>query len=150
MFNNSDETIKRELKLYIGDWYKLNIKNKIQLSCTTFFAKYGSLALYDYYTKIIFIIDHKQLQFDKNYGCILIGIPEKPDGALYDHECFWIYDDKMIEFNQLIKIEISCGSLYQMNQMKMDFRVNQQRYTMTIYQIRRGVLPNIKPSIFFR
>ena len=36
----------------------------------------------------------------------------------------------LIEFNELVKIEISCGSLYQMNQMKMNLRVKQQIYTM--------------------
>ena len=42
-----DEAIIGELKLYIEDWEKLIINNKSQLSCTMFFAKYGSLALYD-------------------------------------------------------------------------------------------------------
>ena len=53
-----------------------------------FFAKYGSLALYDEDLEKLFIIDHKQLQFDKNDGWTLIGIPEKPDGTLVDHEYF--------------------------------------------------------------
>ena len=29
----------------------------------------------------------------------------------------------LIEFNQLIKIEMLCGGLYQMNQMEMNLRV---------------------------
>ena len=41
----------------------------------------------------IFIIDHEQLQFDKNAGWTLIGIPEKEDGTLSDHEYFFIHDD---------------------------------------------------------
>ena len=41
----------------------------------------------------IFIIDHKELQFDKNYGWTFIGIPEKPDGTFSDHEYFCIHDD---------------------------------------------------------
>ena len=56
----------------------------------------------------------------------------------------------LIELNQLIKIEISCGSLYHMNLMKMNLRVKQLIYTMTRYRIRRGLLPNIQPSILFR
>ena len=56
-------------------------------------CKNGSLALYDEDEKKRFIIDHKQLQFDKSYGWNLIGIPKKPDGALYYHEYFCIHDD---------------------------------------------------------
>ena len=41
-----------------------------------FLEKYVSLALYDEEMKKI-IIDHKQLQFDKNDGWNLIWIPEK-------------------------------------------------------------------------
>ena len=58
-----------------------------------FIEKYGSLALYDEDMKKIFIIDHKKLQFDKNYGWTLIGIPEKPDGTLSNNEYFCIHDD---------------------------------------------------------
>ena len=47
LFPNTDEAITRELKMYIGEWKKNNIKNKRQVSKTTFLAKYGSLALYD-------------------------------------------------------------------------------------------------------
>ena len=36
-----------------------------------------------------------------------------------------------------------------MNQMKMNLRVSQQRYTMTRSKIRRGVLPKNQPSILF-
>ena len=79
--------------MYIEDWVKLNIKNKRQLSCTMFLEKYGSLALYDEDLEKIFIIDHEQLQFDKNAGWTLIGIPEKEDGTLSDHEYFCIHDD---------------------------------------------------------
>ena len=56
----------------------------------------------------------------------------------------------LIEFNQLIKIDISCGSLYQMNWMKMNLNVKQQIYTMTRSKIRIGLRPNIKPSILFK
>ena len=41
----------------------------------------------------IFIIDHEQLQFYKTDGWTLIGIPEKEDGTLSDHEYFFIHDD---------------------------------------------------------
>ena len=58
LFHNSDEAIFIGLKLYIEDWVKLNIKSKIQLSCTMFLEKYGSLALYDEDMDKIFIIDH--------------------------------------------------------------------------------------------
>ena len=40
-----------------------------------------------------FIIDHEQLQLDKNAGWTLIGISEKPNGTLSDHEYFCIHDD---------------------------------------------------------
>ena len=40
-----------------------------------------------------FIIDHGKLQFDKNAGCNLFQICNKPDGTLYDHETFFINDD---------------------------------------------------------
>ena len=71
----------------------LNFKNKSQLSCTMFLAKYGSLDLYDEYLEKIFIIDHGQLKFDKNSGWNLIGIPKKTDGTLSDHEYFFIHYD---------------------------------------------------------
>ena len=51
-----------------------------------FIAKNGSLDIYYEDMEKRFIIDHEQLQFDKNSGWTLIGIPDKPDGALYDHE----------------------------------------------------------------
>ena len=58
-----------------------------------FLEKYGSLDPYDDDLKKIFIIEHKKLKFDKNYGWTLIGIPEKPDGNLSYHEYFCIHDD---------------------------------------------------------
>ena len=79
LFQDSDEAIIRELKFYIEDWGKLNIKNKSQLLCAMFIEKYGILDLYDEDMEKIFIIYHKQLESDKNAGCNLIGIPEKPD-----------------------------------------------------------------------
>ena len=94
------------MKFYTEDWGKLNIKNKSQLSCTMFLAKYSSLDLYDEYLEKIFIIDHEQLKFDKNVGWTLIGIPEKPDVTLSGHEYFAFMVIYLIEFNQLIKIEI--------------------------------------------
>ena len=66
-----------------------------------------ALALYDEDLKKRFIIDHEQLQFDKNDGWTLIGIPEKEEGTLSDHEYFLFMMIYLIEFNQLIKIEIS-------------------------------------------
>ena len=71
----------------------MNIKNKSQVSCNMFFAKYGSLALYDEYLEKIFIIDHERLKFDKNARWNLIGIPDKPDGNFSDREYFCIHDD---------------------------------------------------------
>ena len=70
MFQNSDEVILRELKLYVEDWEKLNIKNKIQFFHTMFLSRYVSS------------------------GCNLFGICYKPDGLLSDHETFCIYDDQ--------------------------------------------------------
>ena len=58
-----------------------------------FLAKHDSLDLYDEDTEKIIIIDHKQLKFDKNSGWTLIGISEKPDVYLLDHEYLCITDD---------------------------------------------------------
>ena len=58
-----------------------------------FLANYGSLALYADNMEKIFIIDHKQLKFDKKGGWDLFGIVNKSDGTLYDHETFFIHDD---------------------------------------------------------
>ena len=55
-------------------------------------AKYDSLDLYDENLKEIFIIDHEQSQFDKNDKWNLIGIPEKLDGTLSNHDYFCIHD----------------------------------------------------------
>ena len=57
-----------------------------------FLAKYGSLDIYDEDIEKLFIIDHKQLQFDTKYEWTLIGIPEKPDGTLVNHKYFCIHD----------------------------------------------------------
>ena len=43
--------------------------------------------------KKTFIIDHGELQFDKNSGWILIGVYEEPDGYLSDHKYFFFHDD---------------------------------------------------------
>ena len=96
LFQNSDEVIIRELKLYVEDREKLNIKNKSQLSRTLFMEKYGSLDLYDEDLVKMFLVDHEQLQFDKNSGWTLIGIHKKPDGFLSDHEYFCIHDDLFV------------------------------------------------------
>ena len=53
-----------------------------------FLAKYGSLDLYHEDLNKIFIIDHEQLEFNKNAGWNLIGIPEKPDATLSDRDYF--------------------------------------------------------------
>ena len=58
--------------------------------------KYGSLDLYDEDLVKMFLVDHEQLQFDKNTGWNLIGIHEKPDGSLSDNEYFCIHDDLFV------------------------------------------------------
>ena len=58
-----------------------------------FLEKYGSMSLYDEDLDKRCIIDHEQLQFDKNSGWTLIGIPEKPGITLLYNEFFWIHDD---------------------------------------------------------
>ena len=70
----------------------MNLKNKSQLSFTMFLAKYGSLDPYGEDMEKRLIIDHKQLEFDKNEGWTLIGIPDKPHGPLSDTEYFSIHD----------------------------------------------------------
>ena len=79
--------------MYIEEREKLNIKNKIQLSCTIFLAKYGSLDLYYSDMEKIFIISHEQLEINKNAVWTLIEIPEKPDGTFSGGECFSIRGD---------------------------------------------------------
>ena len=49
--------------------------------------------LHDEYMEKSFVIDHKQLQFDKNYGWTLFVICDKPDGTFSGHETFFIHDD---------------------------------------------------------
>ena len=55
-------------------------------------SKYGSLDLYDEHREKRFIIDHETLEFDKNAGLTLIGIPIKPDRTLSFHEYFYIHN----------------------------------------------------------
>ena len=55
----------------------MHIKNKSQVSKTMFLEKYGTLDLYDEDLEKGFIIEHKQLEFDKTDGWTLIGMPEK-------------------------------------------------------------------------
>ena len=129
---------------------KMYIENKIQVSKAIVLAKYGIMALYDEDTEKIFIIDQKQLQFDKTDGWTLIGIPEKEDRLFLIESIFLHMMIYLIKFNQLIKIEVSCESLYQMNPMKIKLKVKQHRYNMTRSKIRRAVLPNIQPRILFR
>ena len=93
LFQNSDEVIIRELKLYIEYWGKLNIKNKSQLSSTMFLARYGSLDQYDEYLEKIFIIDHEQLKLDKHTGWTFIEMRGKSNGTFSDHDYFCIRDD---------------------------------------------------------
>ena len=115
-----------------------------------FLAKYDNLALYDIDMGKISIIDHEQLPFDKNSGWALIGNPEEPDSSLLDHEYFSFMMTYCIEFNQLIRENNSCGNFYQINQMKMNKIVKQQRYMITRSKRRRGLLPKNHPSILFR
>ena len=74
-------------------WGKLNTKNKIQLSCTIFLTKYGSLDIYDEYLEKYSLLTTISYNLIKNDGYNLIGIPEKPDGTLCDHEYFYIHYD---------------------------------------------------------
>ena len=58
-----------------------------------FLSKYFSLVLYGEYVKKIFIIDHEELQFDKNVGWTLLGINNEPNGLMSDHDYFFINED---------------------------------------------------------
>ena len=80
-----------------------------------FLAKYGSLALYDEDLEKIFIIDHEQLEFDKTDGWALIGIPEKEDGSVYDHEYFCIHDYLFDIIKSTHQDQIFCRSFHLMN-----------------------------------
>ena len=79
--------------MYIEQLEKTHIKNKSQVSKTMFLAKYGSLDLYDEDLEKSFIIYYEQLEFDITDGWTLIGITDKEDGTLSDHEYFCIHDD---------------------------------------------------------
>ena len=91
---------------------KTHIKNKSQVTKTMFLAKYGILALYDEYLEKRFIKDHKQLQFDKNDVWTLIGIPEKEDGTLSNHEYFCIHDDLFDRIKSTHQDQTFCGSFH--------------------------------------
>ena len=80
-----------------------------------FLAKYGSLDLYDEDLEKIFIIYHEQLQFDKTDGWTLIGIPEKEDGILSDHEYFCIHDDMFDIIKSTDQDQTFCGIFHLMN-----------------------------------
>ena len=43
--------------------------------------------------KKIFLIDHEILEFNKTYGWNLIGIHQKEDAILSDHDYFFFHDD---------------------------------------------------------
>ena len=58
-----------------------------------FLAKCGSLDLYYEHLEKKLIIDHEQLQYDKNAGWTLIGILDKPGGTFADRENFCIHDN---------------------------------------------------------
>ena len=66
----------------------MNINNKSQFLRTMFIAKYGSLALYDIGLDKRLIIDHEQIQFDKNACLEFIVNPKEPDSSLLYHEYF--------------------------------------------------------------
>ena len=78
--------------MYIEEWGKIlsRIRAKYQKQC---FLQNTVVGFIWWRSGKRFIIDHKQLQFDKTYGWTLIGIPEKEDGSLSDHEYFFIHDD---------------------------------------------------------
>ena len=120
----------------------MNVKNKSQLSCTMFPSKYVSLALYDEDMNKIF-------EFNKKDGWNLIKITKNPDGFFLIMSIFEFMMIYLIEFNQLINIEISCGGLYRMNQIIMNLRVKQHRYKVTRSKIMRGVIPKNQPRILF-
>ena len=79
----------------------------------------------------------------------MIFNPEEPDDYLLDREYFCIHDDLFDIIQSTHKDKISCGSLYQMNQIKMNLRVKQQRYVMKISKRRKVLLPKNNPSILF-
>ena len=109
-----------------------------------FIAKYGSLDPYDEYLVKIFIIDPETLQFDKN-GIYLKYLRNLMELCLI-MSIFSFMIIYLIESNQLVEIEISCGSLYQMNQIKMNLRLKQHRYMITRSKIRGGILTKINQT----
>ena len=70
-------------------------------------------------------MDHEQLQFDKTDGWTLIGIPEKEDGTLSDHEYFCIHDDLFDRIKSTHQDQIFCGSFHIMKELKTNLRVKQ-------------------------
>ena len=85
-----------------------------------FLAKYGSLAIYDEDPEKRFIIDHKQLQSVKNLAGIYLEFHINLMVLCLIMRRFTSMTIYLIELNQLTRIKISCGILYQMNQMKMN------------------------------
>ena len=115
------------MKIYIVEWGKKHIKNKSQVPRATFLAKYGSLTQHDEDTEERKIIDHEILEFNKTDGWHLIRIPDKEYGTLSDHEYFCIHADLFDRIQSTHQYNFFCGGLYQINQMKMNLRVKQQR-----------------------
>ena len=76
-------------------WILVHFEYKEQESIITYHVSrkiwYSDSVLYR--LEKIFVIDHEQLQFDKNTDWKLIGNPEEPDGSFLDYEHFCIHDD---------------------------------------------------------
>ena len=85
-----------------------------------FLAKYGSLDIYDEDLEKRFIIDHEQLQSVKNLAGFYLEFHINLMVLCLIMRRFTFMTIYLIELNQLTRIKISCGILYQMNQMKMN------------------------------
>ena len=80
----------------------------------------------------------------------MIGIPEKPDRNMSDHEYFCTHDDLFDRIQSSRQDRNIMWKFISNEPDKINLRVKQQRYTTTISKIRRIVLPKNQPSILFR
>ena len=115
-----------------------------------FLSKYFSLVLYGEYVKKIFIIDHEELQFDKNVGWTLLGINNEPNGLMSDHDYFFINEDLFNTVQSTHQKNNILLKIISNEPKKKNLSVMQHISVMKISARRRGLLAIIHSIIIFR
>ena len=91
------------MRTYKQDKWEIYIEKTNQISCTRFWGKYGGLSLYGDDHKNRYTIDHEDIHFVNNDGCVLIRNPYETDDNKTEHEYFSIHDylfDRILATNQ--------------------------------------------------